>query len=39
MKKKLTFESEYKRHKSGEKPSLGLPRVHILYNCLEYQEA
>ena len=39
MKKKLTSESEYKRHKSGEKPNLGLPRVHILYNCLEYQEA
>ena len=30
---------EYGGHKSGENPNLGLPRVHILYNCLEYLEA
>ena len=35
----LNFESENKRHKSRENPNLGLPRVHMLYNCLEYLEA
>ena len=42
MKKKETttkFESVYKRHKNGENPNLGLPRVHVLYNCPEYLEA
>ena len=41
MKKKpLNFESVYKRHKNGENPNLGLPRVHVLNNnCLEYLEA
>ena len=31
----LNFESEYKRHKSRENPNLGLPRVHMWYNCVE----
>ena len=32
-KKKLNFESEYKGHKSGENPNLGLRRVHeIVWN-------
>ena len=35
-KRQLNFESENKRHKSRENPNLGLPRVHMLYNCLEY---
>ena len=35
----LNFESENKGHKSRENPNLGLPRVHMLYNCLEYLEA
>ena len=30
MEKKLNFESEYKGHKSGENPNLGLRRVHEL---------
>ena len=38
-KKQLNFESKYKRRKSGGNPNLGLPRVHVLYNCLEYVEA
>ena len=38
-KRQLNFESENKRHKSRENPNLGLPRVHMLYNCLEYLEA
>ena len=38
-KKQLNFESVYKRHKNGETPNLGLPRVHVLYNCPEYLEA
>ena len=28
IKKQLNFESEYKGHKSGENPNLGLPRGH-----------
>ena len=33
IKKQLNFESEYKGHKSGENPNLGLPRVHeIVWN-------
>ena len=35
----LNFESEYKRHKSRENPNMGLPRVHMWYNCVEYLEA
>ena len=32
-KKQLNFESEYKGHKSGENPNLGLPRGHeIVWN-------
>ena len=40
-KKLNNFESEYKRHKSGENPNLGyLEFIYYNYNsCLEYQEA
>ena len=38
-KKKKKFWKWVQKTKEWENPNLGLPRVHMLYNCVEYQEA